>query len=38
MRARNISAPHTLAVEVFEMSGTFEEASDILGDTEVIVA
>ena len=28
---------HTLATEVLEMGGTFEEAADILGDTEVIV-
>jgi hypothetical protein len=28
---------HTLATEVLEMGGTFEEAADILGDTETIV-
>jgi integrase len=28
---------HTLATEVLEMGGTFEEAADILGDTEAIV-
>jgi integrase len=28
---------HTLATEVLEMGGTFEEAADILGDTENIV-
>jgi site-specific recombinase XerD len=28
---------HTLATEILEMGGTFEEAADILGDTEVIV-
>jgi hypothetical protein len=27
----------TLATEVLEMGGTFEEAADILGDTEAIV-
>jgi len=28
---------HTLATEVLEMGGTFEDAADILGDTEAIV-
>jgi site-specific recombinase XerD len=28
---------HTLATEVLEMGGTFEEAADILGDSETIV-
>jgi site-specific recombinase XerD len=28
---------HTLATEVLELGGTFEEAADILGDTETIV-
>src|SRR5690349_11359683 len=28
---------HTLATEVLEMGGTFEEAADILGDTEASV-
>lgn len=28
---------HTLATEVLEMGGTFEEAADILGDSEAIV-
>ena len=28
---------HTLATEILEMGGTFEEAADILGDTETIV-
>jgi len=28
---------HTLATEILEMGGTFEEAADILGDTEAIV-
>ncbi|HTX38013.1 MAG TPA: tyrosine-type recombinase/integrase [Bryobacteraceae bacterium] len=28
---------HTLATEILEMGGTFEEAADILGDTEAII-
>src|SRR5215475_6874695 len=28
---------HTFATQVLEMGGTFEEAADILGDTEAIV-
>ena len=28
---------HTLATEILEMGGTFEEAADVLGDTEAIV-
>ena len=28
---------HTLATEVLELGGTFEDAADILGDTEAIV-
>ena len=28
---------HTLATEVLEMGGSFEEVADILGDTEAIV-
>ena len=28
---------HTLATEVLEMGGTFEEAADILGDSETII-
>jgi hypothetical protein len=28
---------HTLATEVLEMGGTFEEAADVLGDSEAII-
>ena len=28
---------HTLATEILEMGGTFEDAADILGDTEAII-